>query len=89
MTKKIIPILLFSLMFFYINAQETKSGENEKQNYTSVNQSNDSLKIDTVIIKKLSIIEEFKEARKHNKQNLKKISKFYNPLTFIFHLFGI
>lgn len=86
--KKIAVTVLLTLMLHTAYAQDIVT-HTSKQSCKETKQSNDTLKGDSNYIKRPTLLEEFKEARKHNKQNLKKASKFYNPLTLIFRLFGI
>lgn len=90
MNKKINTTVLLSLILFYTYAQEIKVNDTDEQSYKEIIQNNVLIKIDSTNNIKLAFSREYKEAmRKKNKQNLKKASKFYNPLTLIIRLFGI
>lgn len=89
MKKPIKTAVLLILLLISVDSREIKAHYiNNAQSYKASKQS-DSEKIDSTQTKRLTLVQKFKEARKDNKKNLRKASKFYNPLTIIFHLFGI
>ena len=90
MIKNISHAVLLTLIMFnaYPQGIKVKNAHNE-QSCKEMKQSYSTKKIDLAHIKYPTISQKFMEARKNNKENLRRASKFYNPLTIIFHLFRI
>lgn len=87
----LIPLLALLLISNFAHSQGLQN-EIKKKSEISVDEKICQIKYVSMTCEKDSsktLFEKFKEARKHNKENIKKSAKYYNPVTFIYRLFGL